>query len=265
MSDPAALVDLVDLTLVIPAFNEELRLLPTLERLHAHLAAQAMSYEIVVVDDGSRDGTCKVVEAAAARIPNIVLERQRPNRGKGAAVRRGMFAARGRIRVMWDADGSTPPEELPRLLAPIVAGRAEIAIGSRYAAGARTVKQPRYRVVWSRLCNRVIQRFLVPRVLDTQCGFKAFTAAAALNLFGSATINGWAFDLEILALARRRGFAIEEVGVEWKDDGRSHVNPFTDIWKVVREALTIRRNLARGIYGENRAENVSPRGASAFI
>ena len=243
MSNLSTAVDRRCSALVIPAFNEELRLLPTLERLHAHLSARPMSYEILVVDDGSRDETCEVVEAAAARIPNIVLVRQRPNRGKGAAVRRGMLAARGRIRVMWDADGSMPPEELPRLLAPIVAGRAEIAIGSRYAEGARTVKQPRYRVLWSRLCNKFIQRWLVPRVLDTQCGFKAFTSGAALNLFGSATIDGWAFDLEILALARRRGFAIEEVGVEWKDDGRSRVNPLTDFWKVIREALTIRRNL----------------------
>jgi dolichyl-phosphate beta-glucosyltransferase len=238
-----------DLSVVIPAYNEELRVLPTLERLHAHLSTQDMSYEIVVVDDGSRDKTCEVVELAAASIPNIILVRQRPNRGKGAAVRRGMLAARGRIRVMWDADCSMPPEELPRLLAPILDRRAEIAIGSRYAEGARTVKQPRYRVLWSRLCNRFIQRWLVPRVLDTQCGFKAFTSDAALNLFGSATIDGWAFDLEILALARRRGFAIDEVGVEWKDDGRSRVNPFTDFWKVIREALTIRRNLNRGVYG----------------
>jgi dolichyl-phosphate beta-glucosyltransferase len=239
----------IDLSLIIPAFNEELRLLPTLERLHAHLSAGSMSYEILVVDDGSRDGTCRVVEEAAARIPHLVLVRQRPNRGKGAAVRRGMLAAGGRIRVMWDADSSMPPEELPRLLAPIAAGRTEIAIGSRYAKGARTVKQPRYRVWWGRLCNRFVQRWLVPRVLDTQCGFKAFTSRAALNLFTSATIDGWAFDLEILALARRRGFAIEEVGVAWKDDQRSRVNPLTDFWKVIREALTIRRNLDRGVYG----------------
>jgi dolichyl-phosphate beta-glucosyltransferase len=239
----------IDVSLIIPAYNEELRLLPTLECLHAHLSAGAMRYEILVVDDGSPDGTCKVVETAAARLPNIVLVRQRPNRGKGAAVRRGMLAASGRIRVMWDADSSMPPEELPRLLAPIVAGRTEIAIGSRYAAGARTVKQPRYRVWWGRLCNKFVQRWLVPRVLDTQCGFKAFTSRAALNLFGSATIDGWAFDLEILALARRRGFAIEEIGVAWQDDQRSHVNPLTDFWKVIREALTIRRNLDRGVYG----------------
>jgi len=243
----------VDVSVVIPAFNEERRLLPTLERLHAHLSARPMSYEIVVVDDGSRDKTCEVVEEAAARLPNIVLLRKQRNRGKGAAVRHGMLLARGRIRVMWDADCSMPPEELPRLLAPIESRHAEIAIGSRYAEGARTVKQPRYRVLWSRLCNKIIQRWLVPRVLDTQCGFKAFTARAALNLFRSATIDGWAFDLEILALARRRGFAIDEVGVEWKDDGNSRVNPLTDFWKVIREALTIRRNLARGVYGATAA------------
>jgi len=240
----------IELSVIIPAYNEALRLLPTLERLDAHLAAQAPRYEILVVDDGSTDETRAVVLSAMATMASVSLVRQWPNRGKGAAVRRGMLAARGEVRVMFDADGSMPPEELPRLLAPVVAGRAEVAIGSRYAAGAKTdVKQPVYRVLWSRLCNKVIQRSLVPSVLDTQCGFKAFTAAAARNLFASATIDGWAFDLEILALARRRGFTIEEVGVEWKDDGRSRVNPLSDMWKVIREALAIRRNLKRGVYG----------------
>jgi dolichyl-phosphate beta-glucosyltransferase len=238
-----------DISVIVPAYNEEQRLLPTLERLHAYFAGQPVRYELLVVDDGSKDETCQVVEAAMATIPHLSLLRQSPNRGKGAAVRRGMLAARGRIRVMCDADCSTPPEQLPRLLAPIEAGRAAISIGSRYAAGAKVdVKQPLYRVLWSRIANRVIQRALVPRVLDTQCGFKAFTADAADNLFSSARVDGWAFDLEILALARRRGFAIEEVGVEWKDDNRSRVNPLKDVWKVIREALTIRCNLRRGVY-----------------
>jgi dolichyl-phosphate beta-glucosyltransferase len=239
----------VDLSLIVPAYNEEQRLLPTLERLHAHLAAQPLRYEIVVVDDGSRDETCALVEAAREKIPHLFLVRQSPNRGKGAAVRRGMLAAHGEIRVMCDADCSTPPEQLPRLLAPILAGRAELSIGSRYVPSATVgVKQPLYRVLWSRLCNKVIQRSLVPRVLDTQCGFKAFTARAARELFARATIDGWAFDLEILALARRRGLPIEEVGVAWTDDARSRVNPLTDMWKVIREALTIRCNLRRGVY-----------------
>ncbi len=245
------LIPFVDLSVIVPAYNEELRLLPTLERLHAFLSAQPLRYEILVVDDGSKDNTCGVVEKAMETIPNLALVRQSPNAGKGAAVRRGMLAARGQIRVMCDADCSMPPEQLPRLLAPIIACRAEIAIGSRYAEGAKTdVAQPKYRVLWSRLCNKVIQRSLVPGIRDTQCGFKAFTAEAARNLFSSATINGWAFDLEILALARRRGFAIEEVGVEWKDDNRSRVNPLKDMWKVIREALTIRRNIKAGLYNK---------------
>jgi len=239
----------VDLSIVVPAYNEEQRLPPTLDRLHAFLSAQPLRYEIVVVDDGSKDRTCEVVEAAMTRIPHLRLVRQLPNAGKGAAVRRGMLAATGQIRVMCDADCSMPPEQLPRLLAPIIACKAEIAIGSRYAEGAKTdVKQPKYRVLWSRLCNKVIQRSLVPGIRDTQCGFKAFTAEAARDLFKRATINGWAFDLEILALALRRGFVVEEVGVEWKDDNRSRINPLSDMWKVIREALTIRRNLKRGVY-----------------
>src|SRR5262249_32096044 len=152
-----ALMPFVDLSIVVPAYNEEQRLPPTLAKLEAFLASQPLRYEIVVVDDGSADNTIGVVRAAMATMPNLRLVEQKPNRGKGAAVRRGMLAARGQIRVMCDADGSMPPEELPKLLAPIVSCKAEIAIGSRYAPGAKTdVKQPFYRVLWSRLCNRVI-------------------------------------------------------------------------------------------------------------
>ena len=238
-----------DLSIVIPAYNEELRITPTLERLHAFLAATTYAWEIVVVDDGSRDGTADLVDSLAARIPYLRVIRSRPNRGKGAAVRVGMLAARGAVRVMCDADGSMPPDELPKLLAPIATGNVEIAIGSRYAKGAAAnTSQPRWRVAWSRLCNRVIQRTLVPGVLDTQCGFKAFTAQAARDLFGRGRIDGWAFDLEVLALARRRGWGIAEVGVSWTDDRRSRVNPLKDLWKVIRELLTIRRNLRTGVY-----------------
>jgi dolichyl-phosphate beta-glucosyltransferase len=250
MSD---LIPFVDLSIVVPAYNEEQRLGPTLEKLHAFLQTQPLRYEIVVVDDGSKDKTCDLVISMMPRIAGLRLVRQTPNRGKGAAVRRGMLDARGQIRVMCDADGSMPAEELPKLLAPIIQCKASIAIGSRYAEGAKTdKKQPFYRVLWSRLCNRVIQKSLVPGVRDTQCGFKAFTAESARDLFRYGRIDGWAFDLEILALARRRGFEIAEVGVEWKDDGRSRVNPLKDMWKVISEAMTIRRNIKAGVY-EQRA------------
>jgi glycosyltransferase involved in cell wall biosynthesis len=250
----ASLVSFVDLSIVVPAYNEELRLSPTLARLHRYLSTQPLRYEIIVVDDGSKDGTCALVEKTATEMPNLRLVRQTPNRGKGAAVRMGMLAARGQIRVMCDADGSMPPEQLPALLAPIIACKSAISIGSRYAPGAKTdVHQPRYRVLWSRLCNKVIQRSLVPGVRDTQCGFKAFTAEAARDLFAVARIDGWAFDLEILALARRRGIGITEVGVEWSDDGRSRVNPLKDMWKVISEAVAIRRNLRHGVYEQTNA------------
>ena len=245
----ATLVPFIDISIIVPAYNEEQRLPPTLERLHAFLSTQPMRYEILVVDDGSKDQTCKVVEEHAARIPHLRLVRQLPNKGKGAAVRLGMLSAKGQIRVMCDADCSMPPEQLPRLLAPIIACEAQIAIGSRYAEGAKTdVKQPFYRVLWSRLANKVIQRSLVPGIRDTQCGFKAFTAETARDLFRRAKIDGWAFDLEILALARRRDYSIAEVGVEWKDDNRSRINPLKDMWKVIKEAIVIRRNLKSGVY-----------------
>ena len=240
---------MIDLSIVVPAYNEEHRLPPTLAHLHRFLQTLPLRYEIVVVDDGSKDDTCGVVERCG--LPNVRLVRQIPNRGKGAAVRRGMLEALGQIRVMCDADGSMPPEQLPKLLAPIISCQASIAIGSRYADGAKTdVKQPFYRVLWSRLANRVIQRSLVPGVRDTQCGFKAFTAEAARDLFRVARIDGWAFDLEVLALAKRRDFTIAEVGVEWKDDNRSRVSPVKDMINVCKEALTIRRNLKAGVYNQ---------------
>jgi dolichyl-phosphate beta-glucosyltransferase len=239
-----------ELSIVIPAFNEELRIQPTLERLHQFLSARPMSYELIVVDDGSRDGTVALVERLSRSIPQLRVIATSPNRGKGHAVRVGMRAARGAVRVMCDADGSMPPEELPKLLAPLVTGDVEIAIGSRYADGAAAqTTQPLYRRLWSRLCNRVVQRTLVPGIRDTQCGFKAFRGPAADDLFARARVDGWAFDLEVLALARRRCYGIAEVAVAWTDDRRSRVNPLKDMWKVIREAVTIRRNLSRGVYG----------------
>ncbi|HVV88820.1 MAG TPA: dolichyl-phosphate beta-glucosyltransferase [Kofleriaceae bacterium] len=244
-TEPAVL----DVSIIIPAYNEEARIEPTLRKTAALLAAQPMSWELVVVDDGSRDGTVALCERLAAELPGVRVLATSPNRGKGHAVRAGMLAARGRVRVMCDADGSMPATELPRLLAPIADGACAIAIGSRYAADATVERQPAWRRGWSRLCNLVIQKTLVPGVRDTQCGFKAFTADAARATFGRATIDGWAFDLEVLALAKRMGYVVREVGVEWKDDKRSKVNPWKDLWKVIREAVTIKRNLRRNVYG----------------
>jgi glycosyltransferase involved in cell wall biosynthesis len=234
---------------VIPAFNEEARLPPTVERLAAFLGRGPTWFEIIVVDDGSTDRTVAVARGLAESHPSLRVIATAPNRGKGHAVRAGMLAARGAVALMYDADGSTPPEEIPRLLAPLAAGRAAVAIGSRYVGGAAPVGQPIWRRAWSRLVNLVVRRTLVPGVRDTHCGFKAFTAAAARDLFGRATIDGWSFDLEVLALAGRLGHEVVEVPVAWRDDGRSRVRPLHDLRKVLGEAIAIRRNLARGAYG----------------
>jgi dolichyl-phosphate beta-glucosyltransferase len=239
-----AAMSAVDVSLVIPAYNEETRIGPTLVRCASFLSASAPAarWEIVVVDDGSTDGTVALCRRMAALMPGLRVVETRPNRGKGHAVRAGVRAARGAAIVMYDADGSTPIAEIAKLLAPIGRGEAAIAIGSRYVGGRRT-DQPLWRRLWSRLANFVMQRTLVPGIVDTQCGCKAFTAAAARDLFGRATIDGWSFDLEILALAARLGYRVTEIGVEWRDDRRSRVRPIRDLFRVIAEAITIARRL----------------------
>lgn len=240
----------MDISVIIPAFNEQERIAPTLVAVDAFLAGLAVRYEIVVVDDGSTDGTVALVESMVAGMENLRCIDTITNRGKGHAVRIGMLDAVGDVRIMCDADGSMPPEEMPKLLAPIFEGKTQIAIGSRYAEGARSnVDQPKWRVMWSRLANKVIQRSLVAGIRDTQCGFKAFSAEAAETVFAKATIDGWSFDLEILGLASRMGFSIQEFGVEWSDDDRSRVSPLKDFINVVSEFLTIRGNFRRNHYG----------------
>lgn len=240
----------MELSIIIPAFNEERRISPTLRAVDAFLASQGIRYEILVVDDGSTDGTVALVQAMSCELASLRCLPCPSNRGKGHAVRVGMLAAIGEVRLMCDADGSMPAEEMPKLIAPIFSGKADIAIGSRYADGAlTTAAQPAWRVAWSRLANRIVQRSLVAGIHDTQCGFKAFSASAAEATFSRATIDGWAFDLEVLALAAKLGFSIKEYGVLWTDDDRSRVSPVRDFLNVAREFLTIRWNFKRGRYG----------------
>ncbi|MBF9238057.1 glycosyltransferase family 2 protein [Hymenobacter sp. BT683] len=211
----------MELSLIIPAFNEAQRIGPTLQRVHRFLAARPARFEILVVDDGSTDDTVALVTALAGKLPGLRVLCSPANRGKGHAVRVGMLAATGRVRLFSDADGSTPIEELDPLLQALAAG-ADIAIGSRYLAASRVTRpQPWGRRVWSRLVNRVVQRVLLPGVVDTHCGFKAFTAAAAAKTFAACTVDGWSFDLEVLARARAHGLRIREVPVRWENDERS--------------------------------------------
>jgi glycosyltransferase involved in cell wall biosynthesis len=237
------------LSVIIPAYNEARRIGPTLDAVIAWLQGQPLPHELIVVDDGSEDETRAVVRQRLEGLAFTRLIETPENRGKGHAVRTGMLAARGDLRLFMDADNSTPVNELPGLLARVRAG-AHVAIGSRRAPGATTdVRQPWYRRTWSRVANRVVQAGLLEGIRDTQCGFKLFTGAAAEAVFARARIDGWGFDLEALALAQRLGFPVAEHPVSWSDDPRSRISPLRDAWCITKEFFRIRRAFRRGEYG----------------
>jgi dolichyl-phosphate beta-glucosyltransferase len=211
----------LDLSVVIPAYNEARRLPPTLTRVSEHLRAQGTSFEIVVVDDGSTDGTAEVARREGG--PVVTVLRVEANRGKGHAVRTGMLRARGAYRLMTDADLSTPIEDLARLRARLDEG-ADVAIGSRAVAGANVeVHQPWLREAAGRTFNRLVQRLALPGLHDTQCGFKLWTAAAATEAFSLGLLDGFCFDVEALYIARKRGRRIVEVPVTWRNDVATRV------------------------------------------
>ena len=211
MSDP-------DLSVVIPAFNEVARLPRTLERVTAFLREGSRSYEVLVADDGSTDDTAQKARAAGA----TVLRDDR-NRGKGHAVRRGMLAARGRRRLMTDADLSTPIEELPRFLARMDEG-FDVVIGSRALPGSTIeVHQPWFRENVGRVYNLFVRALALPGLRDTQCGFKLWSARAAREAFSAARLDGFSFDVEALYVARKRGYRIAEIPVVWRNDAASRV------------------------------------------
>jgi glycosyltransferase involved in cell wall biosynthesis len=241
------------LSVIIPAYNEAERIVPTLRAVVTWLQSQGnfRGYEILVVDDGSTDTTVAVVRSLG--LEQVRVMESQPNLGKGHAVRLGMLAARGTIRVFLDADHSVSISQLPRLLDGLRHG-AEVAIGSRYVPGATTPrKAPWYRRAWSRLGNRVVRAGLLEGIFDTQCGFKAFTAAAAEEIFIRARFCGWGFDIEVIALARGLGFTVAECAVEVCDDRRTRVRPVRDAIAITWEFARIRAAFRNREYDLSRA------------
>ncbi len=227
-----------DLSLIIPAYNEEKRIEISLDAAMNYLNEHNYSYEILVVDDGSEDKTAEAVENFNGE--NLAVIRLERNTGKGAAVRRGMLEAKGKIRIFSDADFSTPIYELPKILKSLENG-FDICIGSR-AVDYSMIKehQPFYREFMGKTFNKIVQTLVIKGVKDTQCGFKGFTEKAAQELFSKAKINGFGFDVEILYLAKLHGFKVDEVSVEWYNDHRSTVNPFIDSTKMLLEIFKVR-------------------------
>ena len=211
----------VFISVVIPAFNEEKRLPGTLSTVLPFLRGRGESFEIVVVDDGSTDRTAEVARLAG---PEVRVLQNPGNRGKGYSVRSGMLNATGAWRLMSDADLSTPIEELDTLKKALADG-AEIAIASRAVSGANVEKhQSMMRESSGRFFNLIVRVLHLPGIRDTQCGFKLFSAAAAEAAFSDSRLDGFAFDVEALVLARRAGFKIREVAVTWRNDEQTRVS-----------------------------------------
>ena len=234
----------VEWSVVIPAFNEARRLPPYLAEIVGYFEGRGAPYEVIVVDDGSRDGTADRVRETAGPAPVRVIPLA-GNEGKGAAVRHGMLAAVGAFRMFADADGATPIDELKRLEAALAAG-ADVAIGSRVVRdpGVAVVARP-HRVVAGRVFNGLVSRVGLPEVGDSQCGFKAFKARAAEAIFSKLRTRGFGFDVELLMLAKWQGFRIAEVAVNWTDRPGSKVGVFKTgpgmFWEIVRARLRMAR------------------------
>ena len=234
------------LSIVIPAYNEESRLQATLTKVGAFLDKQVYSSEVWIVDNNSTDRTAKIIHEYCALFSNFQgLFEGEP--GKGAAVKRGMLQAQGEFLFMCDADLSMPIKEVNKFLPPQLEG-VEISIASREAPGAIRYNEPLFRHLGGRLMNALIQLFALPGLNDTQCGFKCFSAAAARDLFQHQTLSGWSFDIELLLIARSRGYKIKEVPIPWTYYLESKVNAFQDAIKILLDIRTIRQNAKQGLY-----------------
>lgn len=235
-------------SVVIPAYNEEDRIGPTLERVSGYLKDRFERHEIIVSDDGSRDGTVARVTELAGRLGNIRLITAERNRGKGNAVRAGALAACGDLVLMSDADLSTPIEEIEKLLSHIESG-CQIAVGSRALSESDIiVRQPWHREMMGKTFNVFVQMLTFRGIRDTQCGFKLFTSDAARHVFSKSIIDGFSFDVEILFLAEKAGFRIKEVPVRWINSPNSRVNIATAPARMFADLFMIRMNWYLGKY-----------------
>lgn len=235
-------------SIVIPAYNESARLAASLEKVLAYVHAQGWDAEVLVVNDGSRDNTAEIIREFAAKDPIVKLLDNPGNRGKGYSVRSGMLHAQGQVLLFSDADLSAPIEEAPKLLQALESG-ADIAIGSRWLrAETQTQRQPLHRQLFGRIFNLMLRVSLGLQFADTQCGFKAFKRAAAEAIFPLQKIERWGFDPEILFLARKMGFKVQEVPVAWGHSGGARINPVVDGAKMFQEMLRVRWYSITGEY-----------------
>ena len=237
------------LSVVIPAHNEENRLPNTLEQVIRFLERQSVTYEVIIVENGSIDKTFEIAQKFAQNHRNVrVLKSER---GKGAAVKHGMLEAQGDYRFMCDADLSMPVDEMARFIPPALEN-CEIAIASREAKGAVRYNEPAYRHLGGRGINFIIQTLILPGLNDTQCGFKCFRADVVNYIFNLQTLNNWSFDIELLYIARKHGYRVHEIPIHWYHHPDTKVSALRDAVQMIKDIFRIHANARRGIYDETR-------------
>jgi glycosyltransferase involved in cell wall biosynthesis len=244
----------VFLSIIIPAHNEEDRLLPSLEKVREFVIQQTFPIEVIVVENGSHDKTLEIARSFQSEMPSLKVIEEKES-GKGLAVRSGMLTAAGEYRIFCDADFSMPVEEISKFI-PTSGENYDIAIASRELPNSKRVDEPEIRHLIGRVFNSLVRVALLPGLQDTQCGFKAFRGEIADQLFRMQTLTGWSFDAELLFIAQKLGYKIIEVPITWYYKPGSRLNIFKDSIKMASDLLTIRRNARNGVYGQKNQHSI---------
>jgi glycosyltransferase involved in cell wall biosynthesis len=234
------------LSIIIPAYNEADRLPPSLEKVHAFISQQPYQTEVIVVENGSTDDTYALAQAFTQTMPALKVIREEKS-GKGLAVRSGMLAATGQVRIFCDADFSMPVEEISKFVPPQLQ-QMDVAIASRELPQSKRIGEPEYRHWIGRIFNTMVRWSILPGLQDTQCGFKAFSAEVAEQVFRLQTLPGWSFDAEVLVIARELGYRITEIPITWVYKPGTRLNIIRDSLKMAADLWKIRRNARQGMY-----------------